>query len=95
MNDEPTSKAENIAKSVEKISNSKGIEAVGIGLGWGIAALAFALMAWALVAGSKWDGHLHPQTQCYDLKEISGKLVKLNTCTGEVTEMSTTKSIDK
>lgn len=95
MSNEPSSKAENIAKSVEKISNSKGIEAVGVGLGWGIAALAFALFAWAVAVGSNWDGHLHPQPQCYDLKEISGKLVKLNTCTGEVIEISTDKSKNK
>lgn len=90
MNDKTNSKAEAIAKSVEKISDSRGLEAIGNGIGAGLVALAFALGVAALVfgmmAGSKWDGHLHPQTKCFELQEIGGKAFKVNTCTGETEE---------
>ena len=63
---------------------------IGKGLGSGLVALAVALgvvgFYLALTAGANWDGHLHPQTKCFELQEVSGKTYKVNTCTGETTE---------
>lgn len=90
MDNEKTSKAEIIAKSVERVSDSKGLAAIGQGLGWGIAALAGACIYVALAlspAAQKWDGHIHAQTKCFELKEISGKVFKVNSCTGEIEEV--------
>ncbi|WAC43836.1 hypothetical protein OU997_16505 [Pseudomonas sp. SL4(2022)] len=91
MSEDRTTKAEVIARSLEKVSDSKGLEAIGHGLGWGIAAMAIAAVFLALAlspAALKWDGHLHPQTKCYEVKEIAGELVKFNTCTGEAEKIS-------
>lgn len=88
--DEKTSKAEVIAKSVEKVSNSKGIEAVGYGIGWGVAALAVSLILISINlrdAAMKWDGHIHAETKCFEIKEVSGKVYRLNSCTGESEEL--------
>jgi hypothetical protein len=90
MTEEKISKAEAIAKSVEKISDSRGIGEIGKGLGLGLAALAGAL-AFASIglspAASKWDGHLYPQTKCFEIHEVAGKIFKVNTCTGETVEI--------
>lgn len=63
------SKAESIAKSVETISNSRGLEAVGNGLGTGLAALAGAIVLTSFLFGiaavTKWDGRLHSQLHCF------------------------------
>lgn len=87
MNVEKPSRAEIIAKSVEKISDSKGLAEVGKGLGAGLVALAVAIafvgMYFAITAGLKWDGHLHPQENCFKLQEVTGKIYKVNTCSGE------------
>ena len=87
MNEEKSSRAETIAKSVEKISDSKGLAEIGKGLGAGLVALAIAIavvgMYLAITAGIKWDGHLHPQENCFKLQEVFGKIFKVNTCTGE------------
>jgi F0F1-type ATP synthase membrane subunit c/vacuolar-type H+-ATPase subunit K len=95
MSEDKESKAEVIAKSVERISDSKGLAAIGTGLGWGLASFGIALAIGAMYfsigfsgAAKKWDGHLHPQTKCYDLKQIGDKLFKLNTCTGETVEVN-------
>ena len=56
---------ESIAKSAEKISDSKRLVAIGQGLGWGIMALAFALMIIAIGASSKWDGRLFSRTSMF------------------------------
>ena len=88
--DEKTSKAEVIAKSVEKVSNSKGIEALGHGIGWGVAALALAIIFISINfrdAAIKWDGHIYPETKCFEIKEVSGKTYRLNSCTGESEEL--------
>ncbi|SER46667.1 hypothetical protein SAMN05421690_10292 [Nitrosomonas sp. Nm51] len=96
MNENTHSKVETIAKSVEKISDSRGLEAIGNGLGAGLVALAFALGVAAFVFGimgaSRWDGQLHPQTKCFELQEIGGKTFKVNTCTGETEEFKTDNS---
>jgi hypothetical protein len=85
------SKAEIIANSVERISDSKGVGEIGKGLGAGLVAiggaLAFTGVILAISFGSKWDGHLHPQERCFDFKEISGKSYKVNSCTGEISEI--------
>lgn len=88
MNNEKSSQAENIAQSVATVSDSKGLVAIGHGIGWGIAALAAALMFFGMSAASKWNGNLHPQPQCFDLKEVADKIIKINTCTGETKEIS-------
>ncbi|MFZ2163407.1 MAG: hypothetical protein WAW02_14440 [Sideroxyarcus sp.] len=88
MTDEKISKVETIAKSVERISDSRGLGEIGKGLGAGLVAFAVAFavvgMFTATGAASKWDGHLHSQEKCFQLQEISGKIFKVNTCTGEV-----------
>lgn len=90
MGEEKASKAEVIAKSVENISDSKGLAEMGKGLGAGLMAFAFAFgvvgFYLAIMAGSKWDGHLVPLAKCFELQEISGKVFKVNSCTGVVTE---------
>lgn len=83
------SSAEAIAKSVEKVSDSKGLAAIGEGLGWGIGALAVALIFWALTAGTKWDGRLFPEPKCFNIQEVAGRVFKVNTCTGDITEIDT------
>ncbi len=86
MTDEKLSKAESIAKSVEKVADSKGLAEIGKGLGAGLVALAVALVFASLyfgMAATKWDGRIHPQTKCFELQEIKGEAYKVNTCTGE------------
>jgi len=86
MNDEKTSKAESIAKAVEKVADSKGLAEIGKGLGAGLVALAGALAFASIyfgMAATKWDGRIHPQTKCFELQEIKGEAYKVNTCTGE------------
>ncbi|GAB3535485.1 hypothetical protein [Photobacterium alginatilyticum] len=85
--EEKVSKAETIAKSVEKISDSKGLAAIGDGLGMGIVALAFCMAFPMLMFASKWDGKLHEEKQCYEIKEIENRVYKLNTCTGDLNEI--------
>lgn len=90
MDDQKTVGVAAIAKSVEKIADSKGIAAVGVGLGWGIAAMAVALIFFAPSlheAAGKWDGHLHAQTGCYDIKDVNGTTYRVNTCTGELQKL--------
>jgi len=91
MTNDKTSKTEVIASAVEKVSDSKGLAAIGHGIGWGVAALAIACFYVAVVlspAAQKWDGHLQAQTKCFELKEIAGKVFKVNSCTGEVEEVT-------
>lgn len=99
MSEDKTSKAETIARSVEKISDSKGLAEIGKGLGAGLTAfaVAFGVVGFylAIMAGSKWDGHLSPPPKCFELQEISGKVFKVNSCTGEITEYETPKEIQK
>jgi len=87
MNEEKPSRTEIIAKSVEKIADSKGLAEIGKGLGAGLTALAVAIGCvgayFAIVPGTKWDGHLYPQENCFKLQEVSGKISKVNTYTGE------------
>lgn len=91
MAEEKLSKTEAIARSVERVADSKGLAEVGKGLGAGLVALAIALAVaaiyFALLVGPKWDGHLRSQAKCFELQELSGKIYKVNTCTGEVTEL--------
>jgi hypothetical protein len=91
MTDErPSTAAESIAKSVERVSDSKGLQAIGHGIGWGLAALAGAAVFVSLSLPnvmSHWDGHVVPQSKCFDLKEIKGKVYKVNTCTGDAQEL--------
>ncbi|QOY51192.1 hypothetical protein [Candidatus Sulfurimonas baltica] len=87
MSEDKMSKAEVISKSVEKISDSKGLVAIGDGIGGGLFMFGMALMMAAVFFGSKWDGHLNPQTKCFEIKEINGKTYQLNTCTGEAKEL--------
>ena len=75
------------AEIVERIANSKGIGDFGIGIGFGLALVAFFLAAPLAILAGKWDGHIHEQKECYELKEIEKKLYKLNTCTGELKEV--------
>lgn len=99
MTEEKTSKAEAIAKSVEKISDSKGLAEIGKGLGAGLTAfaIAFGVVGFylAIMAGSKWDGHLSPPTKCFELQEISGKVFKVNSCTGEIIEYEPPKKVQE
>ncbi|MDB1126283.1 hypothetical protein [Vibrio algarum] len=73
-------KAEAIAKSVEKISDSKGLAAIGNSLPLVAMFMFFPLVFFAM----KWDGKLHEEKQCYEFREIEKKLYKLNNCTGEM-----------
>jgi len=91
LSEDKTSKAEIISKSVEKISDSKGLVAIGDGIGIGLFMFAMALMMAGIMFGSKWDGHLNPQTKCFEIKEINGKSYQLNTCTGETKELKLDK----
>ena len=99
MTNDKTSKTEVIAAAVERVSDSKGLAAIGHGIGWGVGALAVACIYVAIAltpAAQKWDGHLHAQTKCFELKEIAGKVFKVNSCTGEVEEVTANaKSEDK
>ena len=79
--------AESIGKSAEKISDSKGLVAVGNALGWGITALAIALNFVAMALQTKWDGRLFPERQCFKLQEVGGRVFKVNTCTGDTVEL--------
>ena len=86
MPEDKITKSEAIAKTVEKVADSKGLVEIGKGLGSGLVALGGALAFASIyfgIAAMKWDGHLHPQTKCYELREINEKVYKINTCTGE------------
>ncbi len=78
------SHAEAIAKSVERVADSKGLASIGEGLGWGIVALAIAA---AIVGVAKWDGHVTQPGKCFELQEMRGKTYRVNTCTGDVLEV--------
>lgn len=45
--------------------------------------LPYLLGVGIMIAAGHWDGHLHTQPSCFDVKEIGGQLIKLNTCTGD------------
>ncbi|GLO60924.1 hypothetical protein MACH09_14320 [Vibrio sp. MACH09] len=77
---ENENKAEIIAKSVEKISDSKGLAAIGESL----PLVAMFLFIPLLMLATKWDGKLHEEKQCYQLKVINKQKYILNTCTGEL-----------
>jgi hypothetical protein len=97
LTNDKTSKTEVIAAAVERVSDSKGLAAIGHGIGWGVAALAVACIYVALVlspAAQKWDGHIHAQSKCFELKEIAGKVFKVNSCTGEVEEVAALPSAE-
>jgi hypothetical protein len=91
MSTQEPSRTETIAKSIEKISDSKGLGEIGKGIGAGLVAIGMALgvtgFMLAISFGSKWDGHLHPQEKCFEIKELSGKTFRVNTCTGEFSEL--------
>lgn len=87
VDQERESAVEAIAASAAKISDSKGLAAIGTGLGWGIAALAFALALIGTNVAIKWDGRLFPEPKCFELQEVSGRIFRVNTCTGEATEI--------
>lgn len=91
---EKPSAAEAIAESAARISDSKGLAAIGEGLGWGIAAMAVALAVWGIFVGNKWDGRLFPEPRCFEILEISGRNFKLNTCTGDIIEIDFTDKIN-
>jgi len=94
MSTNEPSKAEVIAKSIEKISDSKGLQAIGDGLGVGLVVFGFAAMAAAMFFSVHWDGHLYEQKQCYEIQEIKGKPFKVNTCTGDIEELNIDTSTD-
>lgn len=75
------------AEIVGRIAESKGLGEFGTGIGMGVAMVAMFLAVPLMLLASKWDGHLHEQKQCYELKEIDKKVFKLNTCTGEMEEV--------
>ena len=93
MTDSKLNIAETVAKSVERVSDSRGLVAIGHALGWGLGALAFALIivgvAWS-PAVKNWNGQLIPKEKCFELRELQGKVFRLNTCTGEAQEVSST-----
>ena len=78
------------AEVVERIAESKGLGEFGNGIGIGLAGVAFFMMMPMMFFANKWDGHLHEQKDCYEFKEIEGTLFKLDTCTGELTEVDLT-----
>ena len=95
MPEDKTSISEAIARSVAKVSDSKGLEALGHGLGWGIAAIAVAAIFIVMFistnwreAANKWDGHLTQPEKCFELRELQGKAYRVNTCTGDIQELS-------
>lgn len=93
MADSKNTNAEAIAKSVEKVADSRGLAEIGKGLGAGLVALACAL-AFAVMAltssTSKWDGHLFPQKECFSLQEAAGKIYKLDKCSGSISPIENT-----
>ena len=83
------------AEVVERIADSRGLGEFGQGIGMGIAVLAMFMMGPLMFFASQWDGHLHEQKECFEFKEIDKKLFKLNTCTGELTEVDLNKMPQK
>lgn len=79
--------AQTIAESVAKVSDSKGLAAIGVGLGWGIGSFGVALALFALLAAGRWDGRIVPETRCFELKDVGGRVFKVNSCTGDVQEV--------
>jgi hypothetical protein len=53
----------------------------------GILFLSLFGMIPLVMFASQWDGHLHEQKSCYELKKIDNKMYKLNTCNGDIEEM--------
>ena len=86
--DKKTTSTENLVKSIEKISDSKGLAALGEGLGLGIVVLGIALMVGFIVFGSKWDGHIHSQEKCFEVKNIDNEVYQANNCTGEIKKLT-------
>lgn len=76
-----------VAEVVGRVAESKGLGEFGTGIGMGAAMVAMFLAVPLILFASKWDGHLHEQKQCYELREIEKKLFKLNTCTGKMEEV--------
>ncbi|WP_275288635.1 hypothetical protein [Halomonas elongata] len=77
-------KTSKTAEVVGRIVEAKGLGDFGFGIGLGLAGVAFCLMLPLMIFATSWDGHLHEQKQCYEIKKIDGELFKLNTCTGEL-----------
>ena len=86
--DRKSTTAETIAKSVEKISDSRGIGEIGKALPSVAGALAIPLIVAAMFLGGRWDGHLYPPSPQYQLQEVGGKIYKINTLTGEIVEFN-------
>jgi hypothetical protein len=74
--DKKARSTENIVKSIEKISDSKGLTALGEGLGFGIVVLGMALMIGFIVFGSKWDGIFTLKKNVLKLKILIMKYIK-------------------
>ena len=90
MSTDPLKTSEAIATSVAKVSDSKGLVALAQAIPNAVAALAIvgvALIPVAIAFGSKWNGELHPKPNCFDLKEVAGKVYRFNTCTGVAEEI--------
>lgn len=83
QDDDKPSVCETITKSAEKISDSKGLVAIGNALGRGIAALAIALFFVAMAMQQKWGGRLFPEPRCFELQDVAGRVFKVTTCTGD------------
>jgi len=76
VSDNEESKHNRFAEAVAEIAHSQ----MGYLIGFGIMMLAIGF-------SSKWDGHLYDRKDCVELKEISGKIFKVDSCSGDVEEV--------
>ncbi len=55
-------------------------------LGMAVVVVGIAVFIAGVVMAGKWDGHLYDRKGCVQLQEIAGKVYKVDTCTGAVSE---------
>lgn len=84
---EDKNNTKDIVSSIEKISDSKGLVAIGDAIGIGLVFIGIGLMIAAIALGSKWDGHLNPQEKCFEVKQINDETYQVNNCTGEMKKL--------
>ena len=72
-----------VIEVAERLTNSAGLGEFGIGIGFGLAMVAFFLLPPLVMFASQWDGHFHDRRGCVQLQEISEVVYKVDSCTGK------------
>lgn len=83
MSDEAKN-SETSPAALGKAAAALGDSGFGVGLGMGMLFLCLFLPIVFIAFATHWDGHIIPAPNCFDSKEMNGKIYILNTCTGDI-----------